>query len=118
MIGKDFKPGKQCQAAANKARKELFRLRKSLSCRAPKVFLPLYKAIVRPHLEYCVQAWAPYLHKDIDVLERVQRLATRMIWDQKGKTYDQRLEDLRLFSLKRRRVSGDLIEAYKIVRGV
>ena len=81
------------------------------------MFLPVYQAIVRPHLEYCVQAWAPYYRKDIDCLERVQRLATPMISGQKGKTYIQRLVDIKQFSLNRRRIRGDLIEAFKIMKG-
>ena len=39
----------------------------------------LYKQLVRPHLEYAVQAWNPYFSKDKDVLEKVQCMATRMI---------------------------------------
>ena len=41
--------------------------------------MPLYKAIIGPHLEYCIQAWRPYREKDIDKLERIQRRATKMI---------------------------------------
>ena len=78
----------------------------------------MYKAIVRPHLEYCVQAWAPYLQKDIITLEKVQRLATRMISGQRGKSYGQRLQGLELFSLQRRRLRGDLIETFKIMKGL
>ena len=114
----DFKPTAQCQRAANKARGELFRLRSTITCRKPEVFVPIYKAIVRPHLEYCVQAWAPYYRRDIACLEQVQRLATRMIAGQKGKSYEQRLRDLNLFSLERRRARGDLIETFKIVKGL
>jgi hypothetical protein len=68
MVAADFKPAEQCLHAAKTARRELFRLRAALSCRRPEVFLPLYKALVRPHLEYCVQAWAPYYSKDINCL--------------------------------------------------
>ena len=118
IISKDFKPALQCQAAASKARGVLFMICAAISCRQPNVFITLYKAIVRPHLEFCVQAWSPYYNKDITCLERVQRLATRMTAGQRGRTYEERLADLNLFSLTRRRMRGDLIETFKIVKGL
>ena len=118
IVTQDFKPSSQCREAATKARGVLFKVYTSLTCRNSEIFTPTYIAIVRPHLEYCVQAWAPYCQKDIDCLERVQRLATRMIAGQKHKSYEQRLRDLDLFSLQRRRTRGDLIETFKIVKGL
>lgn len=116
-VASDFKWAPQCQFAAGKAWKELFRLCGTVSSRTPEVFIPLYSTIVRPHLEYCVQAWSPYMKKDIACLERVQRVATRMVNGLKHEAYDQRLKRLGLFSLSRRRLRGDLIEAFKIVKG-
>ncbi|XP_063615393.1 uncharacterized protein LOC134788435 [Penaeus indicus] len=118
MVTKDFKPSRQCQNSAKKARGELFRLHSTMSCKEPEVFLPLYKAIVRPHLEYCIQAWSPYLKKDIILLEKVQRLATRMITGYKHLAYEDRLKKLNLFSLARRRCRGDLIEVFKMAKGI
>ena len=114
----DFTWSTQCERAAHSARRALFKLRSVLSCREAEVFLPYYKAIVRPHLEYCVQAWSPFFKKDVQCLEKVQRLATRMIQGQRGKSYEQRLRDLGLFSLERRRLRGDLIEVFKIKKGL
>ena len=113
----DYKPASQCILAAKRARRELFRLRRVLSCRKAEVFIPLYAAMVRPHLEYCVQAWCPYLCKDIDYLERVQRNATKMVVGMKNLPYPARLKALGLFSLRRRRARGDLIETFKILKG-
>ena len=118
LVSEDFKPGVQCRAAARKARGKLFELKATLSTRKAEVFIPLYKAMVRPHLEYCVQAWAPYLKKDIECIERVQRLATRMVSGLRGRNYKERLESLDLFSMERRRIRGDLIETFKIMKGL
>ncbi|MGL5622948.1 RNA-directed DNA polymerase, partial [Cetobacterium sp.] len=118
MITKDLKVARQCLYAASKARTELFRLCATISCKRSEIFLPLYKTIVRPHLEYCVQAWSPYMRKDIAQLEKVQRLATKMIEGQRSKSYEQRLRDLNLYSLESRRLRGDLIETFKIVKGI
>ena len=97
-----------------KARAALYQLKRAVSCRDPEVFLPLYKTSVRPHLEYCVQAWNPYLKKDIHLVERVQRSATKIVKGLKGLSYPSRLKRLNLFSRPRRRVRGDLIEAFKL----
>ena len=78
----------------------------------------LYKTYIRPHLEYCVQAWSPYLHKDVDKLESVQRSVTKILPNFKNLPYHQRLAELGLTTLQERRVRGDLIEVYKIVEGI
>ena len=54
-------------------------IKRTITYKEKQLILPLYKAIVRPHLDYCIQAWRPYRKKDTDKLERIQRIATKMI---------------------------------------
>ena len=83
-----------------------------------EVMLQLYKVLVWPHLEYCVQFWFPYLRKDILALEGVQRTFTSLIPELRGLAYEERLSRLGLYSLEFRRMRGDLIETYKIMKGI
>ena len=70
---------------------------------------------VRPHMEYCVQAWSPHLVKGIQILESVQRTATRMISTLNKLPYKSRLHRLGLTMLERRRIRVDLIETFKLL---
>ena len=73
--------------------------------------------MVRPHLEYCIQAWKPYRRKDIDTLERIQRRATKMIPELRGFSYEERLKEYGLTTLETSRLRGDEIEIIKILIG-
>ena len=117
LVTSDLKPGRQCVAAAAKASAVLGLIKRNFKAISVTNFRTLYKTYIRPHLEYCVQAWSPSLERDIACLERVQRRATKMVKGLKGKSYEDRLRICGLTTLHRRRIRGDLIETFKIMTG-
>ena len=93
-------------------------IRRNIKWKNQEVIVRLYKAIVRPKIEYCVQAWSPNLEKDKLLLEKVQRRATKMIEGFGRLSYDERLRRAGLTTLEERRIRGDLIETFKMVKGI
>ena len=77
-----------------------------------EVFNIIYRLYIRPHLEYCIQAWSPHLVKDVETLERVQQTATQLVPKLKKMDYSSRLKLLGIPLLKDRRIRGDMIEVY------
>uniref|UniRef100_M3XLH7 Reverse transcriptase domain-containing protein n=1 Tax=Latimeria chalumnae TaxID=7897 RepID=M3XLH7_LATCH len=101
--------------AVSKANKMLGVIKRTITSRKMEVITPLYRALVRPHLEYCVQFWSPRLRCDIESVERVQRRATRLIEGMEGLNYSERLQKLHMFTLEKRRMRGDMITVFKIL---
>ena len=81
-----------------------------------KVILTLCSALVRSHLEYCVQMWSPQYRRDMDLLEYIQRRATKMIQGMELLFYENRLRKLKLFSLEKRRLQSGPIGAFQYLR--
>ena len=118
IIHSSLKPSQQCVAAAKKANKMLGMIKRNIECRSPFIISRLYKQLIRPHLEYCIQAWRPWLQKDIQLLEAVQRRATKIITGFHDLPYEERLRRLHLLPLERRHERGDVIQTFKILKGM
>ena len=116
-VDSSLKPSTQCEVAAKNANQVLGLITKSFHYRTKSTLIPLFKSLVRPKLEFSAAAWSPWLEKDIECLEKVQRRLIRMLSNVRSSTYEEKLKDAGLTLLKDRRERGDMIEAYKTING-
>lgn len=106
------------EAAANKGTSLLAMIRRAYVYLDGTSLVLLYKSLIRPHLEYGNVVWAPYQQKDIQMIENVQRWATKLVPGIEELTYEERLKKLKLPSLVYRRARGDMIEVYKYLHNI
>ena len=92
-------------------------LSRAVLYRDKSTYLKLYKVYVRPHLEYAVVSWSPWLVGDREKLEKVQRRAVGMVSNLRGRSYEDRMSEVGMTSLLDRRVRGDMIATYRIMTG-
>ena len=115
IVHDSLKPSHQCAKAAKKANSVLGQMRKAFQYRDKCTWLNLYVTYVRPHLECSVQAWSPWLKKDVEMLEKVQMRALKMVRGLQGRTYEERLREVGLTTLSARRQRGDMVQVWKFV---
>ena len=114
-IDPDLNFEKHIEIQTKKARALCGMIMRTFVNKTPSILIPIFKSLIRPVLEYGNVVWHPYLRKNINEIEKVQRNFTKNIIGMKNLDYESRLRTLKLPSLEYRRIRGDMIEVYKIL---
>lgn len=118
LVDKNLTFTRHMQQQVNKANSIMGLIRRTYTYLDEISFKYLFQALVRPHLEYAEAVWNPYLKKYIQIIENVQKRATKQVHTLSKMNYSERLKKLKLPTLKYRRLRGDMIETYKIISGI
>ena len=113
----DWKSEVHVAKVAAKANSMVGKINHSFNYLDVHMFKAIYPSMIRSHMEHAVQAWSPQLRKDINLMELVQRRATKLVQSLRNEPYEERKRVLDLTSLEERRMRGDLIEVFKIIHG-
>jgi ribonuclease P/MRP protein subunit RPP40 len=114
-MSSNLRPSAQYNKVSRTASAVLTQITRAFHYRDRNTFISLYKQYVRPHLEFAVQAWNPWTHQDKETLETICRRAVGMVLGLKGRTYEKRLEELKMTTLEERRHQADMLQVYKII---
>ena len=118
LINSNLKVSDHVNAITKKANQMLGIVKHSFSYLNVEKLKILYKGYVRPHLEYAVQSWSPFLKKDIEAIEKIQRKATKIPPELRNLPYEERCKRLGITTLEERRIRGDMIEVFKMMMGL
>ena len=113
----DLKPSQHVAKVTARANGIIGLVKKNFDYLDAETILSIHCTMIRPILEYAVQSWCPYLEKDIEELEKIQHMITKIVPGLQDLPYDERCRRLKLPTLRLRRQRGDLIEVYKILQG-
>ena len=118
LVDEHLNFSRHIQQQVNKANSIMGLIRRTYTYLDEQSFRYLFQALVRPHLEYAAAVWSPYKVRDVENIENVQRMATKLVPTLKSLDYSERLRKLKMPTLKYRRLRRDMIETYKITSGV
>ena len=114
----DLKVSSQCLQAYKKASQLLGMVGRTINSKLPLILVSIYKSIVHHHLAFFSPAWSPRYKKDGELLEKIQHRFTRLFSHLRKLSYSDRLKALVLWTLEERRNRIDIIEVFKMVKGI